>query len=176
MSLWCLQFPPKNKQKTSLTVVKLNSFVRFLEEMLAWINHFDFFWPLEVYKVKKGNIKGKHWCIHVCLSCIYLRQLIATCEDKKKFEAQGHLCKNLLYCAPRLHKVSELICYTKIRESPLRILAYVRVSGGIFVSWNISECEDKKKGSRPPLQKFTAHQGYIRSLSWFVILKYDAIP
>ena len=32
--------------KTSLIAVKLNSFVRFLEETSAWKNHFDFVWPL----------------------------------------------------------------------------------------------------------------------------------
>ena len=40
-----LNFLLKTK-KTSLIVVKLNSFVRSLEEMLTWKNHFDFVWPL----------------------------------------------------------------------------------------------------------------------------------
>ena len=46
MSFWCIQFTLKNEQKKSLIIVKLNSFVRFLEETSAWKNHFDFFWPL----------------------------------------------------------------------------------------------------------------------------------
>ena len=37
----------KNRTKTSLIVVKLNSFVRFLEETSDWKNHFDFVWPLK---------------------------------------------------------------------------------------------------------------------------------
>ena len=36
----------KKRTKTCLIVVKLNSFVRFLEETSSWKNHFDFVWPL----------------------------------------------------------------------------------------------------------------------------------
>ena len=38
----------KKRTKTSRTVVKTNSFVRFLEEMSASKNHFEFAWPLVV--------------------------------------------------------------------------------------------------------------------------------
>ena len=38
----------KKRKKTSLIVVKLNSFVRFLEETSAWKNRFDFVWPSQV--------------------------------------------------------------------------------------------------------------------------------
>ena len=36
----------QKRTKTSLIVVKLNSFVHFLEETSACKNHFDFVWPL----------------------------------------------------------------------------------------------------------------------------------
>ena len=36
----------KKRTKTSRQVVKLNFFVCFLEEMLAWKNYFEFVWPL----------------------------------------------------------------------------------------------------------------------------------
>ena len=48
MSFWCLQFPPKNERKQVSLVVKLNSFVRFLEETSAWKNHWDFVRPLAI--------------------------------------------------------------------------------------------------------------------------------
>ena len=35
----------KKRMKTSWQVVKLNLFVHYLEETLAWENHFEFFWP-----------------------------------------------------------------------------------------------------------------------------------
>ena len=41
-----LQKTNENKSTWSIIVVKSNSFVRFLEETLAWKNHFDFVWPL----------------------------------------------------------------------------------------------------------------------------------
>ena len=37
----------KNNSIWGTIVVKSNLFVRFLEEMLAWKNHFNFVWPLE---------------------------------------------------------------------------------------------------------------------------------
>ena len=40
----------KKRTKISLIVAKLNSFVCFLEERLAWKNHFDFVWPLEIFQ------------------------------------------------------------------------------------------------------------------------------
>ena len=40
----------KKRTKTSLIVVKLNSFLCFLEETSAWKNRFDFVWPLETFK------------------------------------------------------------------------------------------------------------------------------
>ena len=49
MSLWCLQFPPKNKERKStrgIIVVITNLFVCFLEEKLTWKNPFDFAGPL----------------------------------------------------------------------------------------------------------------------------------
>ena len=39
-------FFEKNRTKTSRQVVNSNLFVRFLEETLAWKNHFEFVWPL----------------------------------------------------------------------------------------------------------------------------------
>ena len=36
----------ENKSNWDTIVVKLNSFVRFLEESSAWKNHYDFVWPL----------------------------------------------------------------------------------------------------------------------------------
>ena len=36
----------KNKSTWGIIVVKSNLFVRFLEETLAWKNHFEFVWPL----------------------------------------------------------------------------------------------------------------------------------
>ena len=41
----------KKRTKTSLIGVKLNSFIRFLEEMSAWKNHFDSVWPLANYSI-----------------------------------------------------------------------------------------------------------------------------
>ena len=38
----------ENKSTWGIIVVKLNSFVRFLEETSAWKNHFDFVWPLAI--------------------------------------------------------------------------------------------------------------------------------
>ena len=38
----------QKRMKTSRQVVKLNLFVRFLEETSAWKNHFEFVWPLTV--------------------------------------------------------------------------------------------------------------------------------
>ena len=40
----------KNKSTWGIIVVKLNSFVQFLEESLAWKNHFNFVWHLEIFK------------------------------------------------------------------------------------------------------------------------------
>ena len=50
-------FQKTNENKS--TWVKLNSFVRFLEETSAWKNHFEFVWPL-VFKI--GTIKIKKLC------------------------------------------------------------------------------------------------------------------
>ena len=47
MSFWCLHSLPK---KGSWQIVMSNLFVRFLEEMSAWKNHFDFVWPLHSVK------------------------------------------------------------------------------------------------------------------------------
>ena len=43
----CLHFLQKNRTKNSRQVVKSNLFVRFLEEMSAWKNHFEFVWLLK---------------------------------------------------------------------------------------------------------------------------------
>ena len=48
----------KKLTKTSFIVVKLYFFVRFLEEMSAWKNHFDFVWPLR--KKAKYTFRN-HW-------------------------------------------------------------------------------------------------------------------
>ena len=37
----------ENKSNWGIIVVKSNSFVCFLEESLAWKNHYDFVWPLD---------------------------------------------------------------------------------------------------------------------------------
>ena len=45
----CLRFPPRNEQKQvelRYHLVKLNSFVRFLEEVKDTKNHFEIIWPL----------------------------------------------------------------------------------------------------------------------------------
>ena len=46
MFFWFLHFLQKKRTKTSRHVVKSNLFVRFLEETLAWKNHFEFVWPI----------------------------------------------------------------------------------------------------------------------------------
>ena len=40
MSFWCLHFLPKNERE------QVDLFVCFLEETMAWKNHFEFVWPL----------------------------------------------------------------------------------------------------------------------------------
>ena len=60
MTFWFLQFPSKNKRKQvslQCIVVRLNSFVLFLEETSTWKNHFDFIWPL--LQIKLGFIKNQ---------------------------------------------------------------------------------------------------------------------
>ena len=44
----------ENKSTWGFIAVKLNSFIRFLEETSAWKNHFEFVWPLEkAFKIRK---------------------------------------------------------------------------------------------------------------------------
>ena len=59
-----LQKTNENKSTWGNIVVKLNSFVRFLEETLAWKNHFDFVWPLVVshsWVILKKNVRKSTW-------------------------------------------------------------------------------------------------------------------
>ena len=54
----------KNKSTWGIIVVKLNSFVCFLEETSAWKNHFDLVWPLLVshsWVILKKNVRKSTW-------------------------------------------------------------------------------------------------------------------
>ena len=64
----------KNRTKTSLIVVKLNSFIHFLEETSAWKNHFDFVWPLVGPKSQRTWRKSLYFVntINVLLSFPYV--------------------------------------------------------------------------------------------------------
>jgi hypothetical protein len=59
----------KKRTKTCRIVVKLNSFVRFLEKTSAWRNHFDFVWPDEFFN-------NKYYVFNVRLnSYLYVKQV-----------------------------------------------------------------------------------------------------
>ena len=79
MPFWCLQFLPKNKQKTGRTVVRTNSFVRFLEEFTTWQFAFEINWPLHfaaAYRICLTAFLNISICIsfksmYVCLFLFY---------------------------------------------------------------------------------------------------------
>ena len=53
----------ENKSTWGVIVVKLNSFLRFLEEFTAWQFAFEFYWPLEARVEILTNISFVFWSI-----------------------------------------------------------------------------------------------------------------
>ena len=79
----------KKQTKTSLIVVKLNSFVRFLEESSAWKNHFDFVWILWVRRLHFADLENcgkfeleiESWEYSKFFSCDLIYDQCALCAD-----------------------------------------------------------------------------------------------
>ena len=77
----------KKRTKTSLIVVKLNSFVCFLEGTLAWKNHFHLVWPLD------RTIKG--WMVNdAILECIMNDTLGSGINVRVRLLIEGKKLKN----------------------------------------------------------------------------------
>ena len=49
----------ENELNWGIIVLKLDWFVRFLGESSAWINHYDFVWPLKKNQILKSQQKQK---------------------------------------------------------------------------------------------------------------------
>ena len=80
MSFWCPQ-SSKKRMETSLIVVKLNSFIHFLEETSAWNNHFV--WPLAF--MRWTNCSANHLSLFWEAMFIFWKLFFSFVEVNEKF-------------------------------------------------------------------------------------------
>ena len=98
----------KKRTKTSRQVVKSNLFIRFLEEISAWKNNFEFFWPLEIniwiksmvagmIKVVCGTITGVVSLINIVTMLYALMHSNSLQDGKWKYLISTYCGKDIYY-------------------------------------------------------------------------------
>ena len=126
MFFWGRRFPPKKRTKTSLIVVKLNSFVHFLEEIDNPKNHFEINWPLEtgrIFLFVLGRMEDSTISLWDLRTFSFLRKKSNAQKFLILFQEKGPFLNANQISKPSFHTTITFWDFLTFRERTINIVA-----------------------------------------------------